>query len=127
MKIKETIGKCKSHPFWGRYGGSAWSAVTTSAFAAYNIFLGALFVSAWHISAGVYYAFLAAARCTLIVSEAKNFRESDRNAAEKRERRTFYGVSVFTLFARKEYVRLLFSSVISTCSDVASAVFKGQV
>lgn len=81
MKIKETIGKCKSHPFWGRYGGSAWSAVTTSAFAAYNIFLGALFVSAWHISAGIYYAFLAAARCTLIVSEAKNFRESDRNAA----------------------------------------------
>ena len=95
MKIKETIGKCKSHPFWGRYGGSA-SAVTTSAFAAYNIFLGALFVSAWHISAGIYYAFLAAARCTLIVSEAKNFRESDRNAAAKRERRTFYGVSVFT-------------------------------
>lgn len=97
MKIKETIGKYKSHPFWGRYGGSAWSAVTTSAFAAYNIFLGALFVSAWHISAGIYYAFLAAARCTLIVSEAKNFRESDRNAAAKRERRTFYGVSVFTL------------------------------
>ncbi len=96
MKIKETIGKYKSHPFWGRYGGSAWSAVTTSAFAAYNIFLGALFVSAWHISAGIYYAFLAAARCTLIVSEAKNFRESDRNAAAKRERRTFYGVSVFT-------------------------------
>ena len=97
MKIKETIGKYRSHPFWGRYGGAAWSAVTTSVFAAYNIILGAFFVSAWRISAGIYYAFLAAARCMLIVSEAKNFRESDRNAAARRERHTFYGVSVFTL------------------------------
>lgn len=116
MTIKEIVKKYKGHPFWGIYGGSVWSAIVTTAFAVYNIFLFVFFKSVWHVSAGVYFALLAAARCILMTSEWKNYHENDEKICEKRSKKTFFCVSVFTILIN-----------IALLAPVAVMAFGGKV
>lgn len=97
MKVlNRIIEKYCSRPYLSKFGGSVLSAIVTAAFAVYNVFLGVSTGGAWFYGIGVYYVLLTCARAAILISEAKNLRESSENKKIKREKRTFRRVAVFT-------------------------------
>lgn len=95
--IKSVIEKYRSRPFLGKFGGAVCSAIVTTAFAVYNVFLGMRTGRVWFYGIGIYYLLLTCARASILLCEAKNLRKTSEDTKNRREKRTYRRVAAFTV------------------------------